>query len=421
MKSILSESSWVYNKKEDFKWVIFPALIGFAIIMVYQLMLYFNLPTELSMVIIFLTWACLFDGTHSFATYTRTYFDKSYYKKNKGFLLKSLLLFLVAPLYVLFFYFSNSSIEEASAAYVIFNRFAFFYAFYHLVRQHWGFVAIYRKKNNEKDTLSRRLDGTLLATGTIFPIIYNQIDKSYLLHVSETINISLQIWEKVANSLLIVGVIIFILSQFKILNLKKIGLHTISKLLILSALAVNLILQFTLPVCLKYFSIILGAIFILAIGYYFLLNLKKEYSFKKNLPKWLLMITVILSYNIIFMMDIPIIIVIAAITVFHNIQYHRIINFHNTNKYKKEDKKVYGFAVVLTQRIGVFILFALLSNFFYHLPRFASNLITENLLLNYILSGFFWGFAFHHYYLDSVIWKLKGNNELDKDLKITNK
>lgn len=89
---MLSESRWVYNKKEGLKWVIFPAFIGFVIIMIYQLMIYFNLPTELSMVIIFLTWAWLFDGTHSFATYTRTYFDKSYYKNNKGFLLKSLLL-----------------------------------------------------------------------------------------------------------------------------------------------------------------------------------------------------------------------------------------------------------------------------------------------------------------------------------------
>ncbi|MFM6023680.1 MAG: hypothetical protein ACKPER_12250, partial [Dolichospermum sp.] len=142
------------------------------------------------------------------------------------------------------------------------------------------------------------------------------------------------------------------------------------------------------------------------------------YQIANNYPKWLLLFTVIFSYNLILHLPLPLYIIIASLTIFHNIQYHKIINYHNGNKYKSGEKERFGFAVTLAQKMTIFITMALAFNLISYVPRFASNFLITNEFINYILSSFFWGIAFHHYYLDSIIWKVKNNVQLYSVLKI---
>lgn len=419
MNKLTLQSKWVFSKKEDLLWVIFPSLIGFLIIGLYFFMTgYLRIKEQMTVLVLYLTWALLFDGTHAFATYSRTYFDKQFYSDNKKMLLRSLLVFIIGPIFISFFYFLNNSVDDSSIAFIIFNRFAICYAYYHLIRQHWGFIVIYRKKNGEPDDITRKLDGLLLTFGSIFPFLHGQIHNIKVIHLAETLKLPLEKWETASYVLFVTGIIVLIFTFFEKLNLKKLGLNIIAIIMIVVSIIILLIKNFTLSKILTIASTIAALSFIITLVYYLFIIVKNKSNPFQNKPKWILLSMVLVSYNIAFHLDIPILILIAAITVFHNVQYHKIINFHNVNKYKKEEKQKYGFAVVLAQKVSVFILLALLFNLFSYVPRIASNVLVSDLMLNYILSSFFWGVAFHHYYLDSVIWRIKGNNDLNNNLKI---
>lgn len=407
---------WVFTKKEDLIWLIFPSLIGFLIVISYFVMTeLFSLKKYTAIIIIYFSWGLLFDGTHTFATYSRTYFDKEFFRENKSLLLRSLLIFLVGPAFIFIIYSLHNSLNEASMSFIIFNRFAICYAYYHLIRQHWGFVVIYRNKNKESNKLTRKLDSYILGLGTIFPFLHGQMGEFKIIHSSELILFSSEEWNNLAIYLLSLGVIILAFYVTKISFFKKMKLDIISIILITGSFVIFIINTYGLNSVLAFSSYLVAVFFGITFIYYLIILLKVKERF--NYPKWILILTVIISYNIIFHLNVPILITIAAITVFHNIQYHKIINFHNVNKYQKSNKKKHGFAVVLTKRISVFILLALLFNLVF-IPRYIINVMNYNLILNYLVATFFWGIPFHHYYLDSVIWKIKGNKPLNKNLKI---
>lgn len=418
MENVSLKPKWIISKKDDLVWLIYPALISFLIIGLYFLMTrLIGISENITILSIYISWALLFDGTHAFATYTRTYFDKEFFSQNKKFLLKSLLVFTIGPIFIFSSYLVNQDINQTTIAFIIFNRIGICYAYYHLIKQHWGFMVLYRKKNNEQNSTTRKLDGLLLAFGTIFPFVHGQINKIQLLHLSETFPISLGQWKQFSFYLLILGLFFLILSNLKRLRLKAIGFHIISWIIIIASLLVQVIIFLSLSRFLLLLSILSISGFIATVIYYVYFVISEKILLY-NKPKWLLLFTVLLCYNIAFHLNLPIFILIAAITVFHNIQYHRIINFHNVNKYKNGKKEIYGYAVILAQKISVFIVAAFLFGLVVYLPRFASYKL-DDLLLNYLLSAFFWGLAFHHYYIDSVIWRIKGtNNNLNKDLKL---
>ncbi|MDM1380747.1 hypothetical protein [Myroides marinus] len=362
-----------------------------------------------------------FDATHAFATYSRTYFDKEYYRENKSLLNKTLLVFLIGPIFIFSIYTFNKSIEQASMAFTIFNRFALCFAYYHLIRQHWGFIALYRKKNGENDNLSKKLDGLLLFFGTLFPFTSGQIDNIQATHIAETMSksISSDHWIIMGNYLIVIGlslIIASIIPQIKKLDLK---LNIIGLIILSCALFINLFVFYGIAHVLKVISYIALIGFLLtSLIYIYISFVNKKITFR-NYPKWLLLFSVIITYNIAFHISLPIFILYAAVTVFHNIQYHKIVHFHNVNKYKSTEFKKHGFAVILTQKILVFITLAVLFNLVSYVPRIASAQMSV-LLPNYILSTLFWGVAFHHYVLDSIIWRIKKDQKLNTALNINN-
>lgn len=407
---------WIFNKKEDLTWLIFPSLVSFLIVISYIVMIdFFDITKFSSILIIYLTWAIFFDGTHVFATYSRTYFDKEFFRENKSLLLKSLLIFIVGPAFIVIIYLLNYSLNQASMSFIVFNRFALLYGYYHVIRQHWGFVVIYRKKNNETNTITRKLDAYILGLGSIFPFLHGQMGTLKRIHKSELIILTNKEWNNFSIYLISLGVIILALYFSKNLFLKKLKLDVISILFITSSFVIFFISNFGLNNVLLYLSYLIAFLFVIVFIYYLFLLFKIKERF--NYPKWILILTVIISYNIILHLNLPILIIFAAITVFHNIQYHKIINFHNVNKYKNSNKRKHGFAVILTQKISIFIILALLFNVVF-IPRYINNVMSSNLIVSYIVATFFWGIPFHHYYLDSVIWKIKGNKALNKNLNI---
>src|SRR5437879_2743621 len=104
-------------------------------------------------------WAILIDAPHVFGTLSRTYFDRSEWKTRKGLLLGSLLFFVVGPATVLLGF-----------------GFTFFFlaalwAYYHLVKQHYGFMVLYKKKNNDLAPVDNALDRLLLMFAFNYPLV----------------------------------------------------------------------------------------------------------------------------------------------------------------------------------------------------------------------------------------------------------
>lgn len=380
---------------------------------------FLNINEGITVLVIYLTWAMLFDATHAFSTYSRTYFDKDYYKNNKNILHKTLLVFLIGPVFILGIYVVNFSVDQASIAFTVFNRFALCFAYYHLIRQHWGFVSLYRKKNGESNMITQKLDGALLLFGSIFPFASGQIGNIQVTHIAETMSFEMAQWLTVGNYLFCIGTIIITISIIPKIKIFELQLDIIGVILLLAGLTIN---------CIEYFGLdnfLLGISILSAVGFvvtglmYFYYWFNKTGVVLKNFPKWLLLFSVLFTYNVVFHLKIPIFILYAAVTIFHNIQYHKIIHFHNVNKYYEAEQKKHGFAVTLTQKILVFASLAILFNIISYVPRIASSQM-DALIPNYILSTLFWGVAFHHYVLDAIIWRIKKDKQLKENLNINN-
>lgn len=419
-------SNWVYNKKEDLTWLILPCFASFLIIIIYNILpSIFNISAKTAVIIVYLIWVIFFDSTHLFATYTRTFFDRHFYFQNRSMLLKSFLVFAIGPALIIcaFLFFDN--LTQITGSFIVFTRFAIIYAYYHVIKQHWGFIAIYRKKNDEISLKSRKLDELLLFFGTIFPLASGNILKFKIFNLYEKILISNAEWKLQAVFLFTIGITLLLL--FYILNklfknkYKQLAIDKIGIIAIISSLIISFILIFSLKTLFILISIFCALGFIISLTKVFYLPKKDFDLWINNKPKLFFMGIVIVAYNIIFHMNIPLLIIIAAITVFHNIQYNKVVHHHNIKNYKSKNKKKYGTAVLLISKTSVFLGFLFLFDIVTLLPQMSTHFIKDNLLFHHILSTFFWGIAFHHYFLDSVIWKIKDNKVLQKSFNIPTK
>ena len=95
-----------------------------------------------------------------------------------------------------------------------------------------------------------------------------------------------------------------------------------------------------------------------------------------------------------------------ALGLFHSLQYHRLMWFHNKNRYQTPDAHAkYGFAAVLAQKFGYY--FAAAAGLY-----FLAEVVPPAVISVQWLPAAIWGIAFTHYVLDSKIWRVRGDKEL---------
>lgn len=101
-----------------------------------------------------------------------------------------------------------------------------------------------------------------------------------------------------------------------------------------------------------------------------------------------------------------------ALGLFHSLQYHRLMWFHNKNRYQGEgSREKHGLAAVLGQKFGYYFAAAIGLYWF-------ANLLPQALFPGQALQAALWGIAFMHYLLDSKIWRVRGDKELAAVLRI---
>jgi hypothetical protein len=108
-------------------------------------------------------WVVVLDTPHFFATYFRTYLDKHEWLARRRFLVGSLAIFLVGPA-MLFATWMLHSFGTANfkLPWRMWGVGVSLWAYFHITRQHYGFLRLYNRKNGELKTEEARLDAVVL-------------------------------------------------------------------------------------------------------------------------------------------------------------------------------------------------------------------------------------------------------------------
>src|SRR6201988_3474877 len=143
---------WIISARDDLIWFIGSVVSSYLLLFLY-------VKGILPLVPMAALWAILIDAPHVFGTFSRTYFDRTE-RQNRGRLLwGSLLFFVIGPAMVL------------AGVGLIFFFIAALWAYYHLVKQHYGFMVLYKKKNNDLAPVDNALDRLLLLFAFNYPFV----------------------------------------------------------------------------------------------------------------------------------------------------------------------------------------------------------------------------------------------------------
>ena len=143
---------WIISARDDLVWLIGSVASSYLLLVLY-------VQGVLPLVPMVAVWAILIDAPHVFGTFSRTYFDRTERHSRGRLLWGSLLFFAIGPIMV-----------YAGAGFVFFFV-AALWAYYHLVKQHYGFMVLYKKKNNDLAPVDNALDRLLLLFAFNYPFV----------------------------------------------------------------------------------------------------------------------------------------------------------------------------------------------------------------------------------------------------------
>jgi hypothetical protein len=330
-----SRTQWIISRHDDMVWFIGSAAVGYLALALMAL----GFPVTL----IYFIWLIGVDGPHVIATVSRTYFDKHERARLGWWLWVVLPLMAIGPVMVW--------LKQGA----LFYLFAVCWQHYHIAKQHFGFMMLWKAKNRERDPADQKLDRWFLLASTILPlalfVAWTRLPDSRVLNAASTASIA---------------------------------------------------------------------------GYGALAAAYIAYQVKKyragtpmNAPKLLLLLVLVplqwLAFTYAARLG-PGGIVRAGITLglFHSFQYHRLLWFHNKNRYGAPEAKAKhgGLAPFLAKNFGYYIAAAIGLHF---LTTFLPQAMFPAVEW---LQAALWGFAFTHYVLDSRIWRVRGDKELAAALRM---
>lgn len=322
---------WIISAGQDLLWFQGSVLAGVA------LLVFFAVAPPLAAggaaqpaLLAVLLWGILFDGTHVVGTYARSYLAPDARARDGLPGPWSWLLLAVGPAVAL---------VDALVGGGLFRHFllgAVLWAYWHLVRQHWGFVALYRRRG--QDGVPSRLDEAVLWVGCLYPFIRFSLGPGY-------------------------------------------AAAGLPQLLPFWALpAARVVLDVAFATC----ATALVAVWVLRGG------------LARPGPKHLFLAVVIAFHLAVFAVLNDLLAITATLTIFHNLQYHRIVWQHEAGKGRKP---LGGLGPYLVAGLGLGLA--------WYLPRVLGAHLAGPGLLRNVLLGLGWGVAFHHYLVDGRIWKMR--------------
>jgi hypothetical protein len=360
---------WIISARDDLIWLIGSVASSYLLLFLY-------VKEILPLVPMVALWAILIDAPHVFGTFSRTYFDRTERRNRSRLLWGSLLFFAVGPIMVL------------AGAGLIFFFIAALWAYYHLVKQHYGFMVLYKKKNNDLAPIDNALDRLLLLFAFNYPFVA------------------------------------FVANDPEAMARVPAALHS----------GVNGLA-----------TLLLVATIVLAVGWLGRQLQRAIAGEPLNVPKYLLLAAAIPMHWIVLLTPMPHkpIAIVAILTIYHNLQYHRLVWFHN-KKYQVNETAAterqnspalesaiqakYGAAELISRRLLYYITFGVLFGLIYQGPRQILGYISlrngdgvagAQSFATQLGISFLWGYAFIHYYLDSKIWRIRRDPSVGKALNMS--
>ncbi|HYF78598.1 MAG TPA: hypothetical protein VD973_15785 [Symbiobacteriaceae bacterium] len=167
---------WIIDARNDLTWYIGSALVGYlyaGLVLLAVLLLPrpledafgvlrlggLEIPLTLHL-LVYASWAFLLDAPHLFSTMARTFFDPEERALRRKELWLSWGWFLVGPVAVL--------LPFGAMVFLVFFR---LWAYYHVVRQHWGFFILYKRKNGDKEPRTYRIDQWYFNLALYLPLL----------------------------------------------------------------------------------------------------------------------------------------------------------------------------------------------------------------------------------------------------------
>jgi len=381
---------WIISARDDLIWLIGSVASSYLLLILY-------VKGIIPLVPMVALWAILIDAPHVFGTFSRTYFDRTERRNRSRLLWGSLLFFTIGPLMVF------------AGAGLIFFFVAALWAYYHLVKQHYGFMVLYKKKNNDLAPVDNALDRLLLLFAFNYPFVaFIARDPEAMARVPATLQSGVN------------GLATILLAGTVVLAIAWLGRQ------IQRALTGELL----------------------------------------NVPKYLLLAAAIPMHWIVLLTPMPHkpIAIVAILTIYHNLQYHRLIWFYN-KKYQISPspqaergwgevkaranpsltlpacgegtgrdgattalREKYGAAELISRRLLYYVAFGILFGLIYQGPRqilgyislkSGDGLAGAQSFPTQLGISFLWGYAFIHYYLDSKIWRIRRDPSVGKALNMS--
>jgi hypothetical protein len=144
-------SRWIMGRGVDLSLVIGSAAAGYLYLLLFTVG---HAPIS----VLWWFWSVGFDGTHIFGTASRTFFDSEARARYPRLLFGSLLFFFaLGPVMVL--------AGLKGWLYLLVGV----WAYYHVIRQHYGFMVLYKVKNRDLAPLDNRLDRLFLGVMMVAP------------------------------------------------------------------------------------------------------------------------------------------------------------------------------------------------------------------------------------------------------------
>lgn len=292
-------SPWIIGRRVDLSLVIGGSLAGYLYLALFTLL---HVPASF----LWWFWSLGFDGTHIFGTASRTYFDKEARTRHARLLFGSLaFFFLLGPALVL------AGWKDYLALLVA------VWAYYHVMRQHDGFLVLYKVKGRDLRPLDNALDRIFLAAMLVFPPFHR-----FFIHHPEELGLpfSLARWETPAWIAVATTVTVYLARQW----------------------------------------------------------VRWRRGEPVNAPKFLLMAAVIPLHWLTFAF-LSWQAATPTVTIVHNLQYHAIIWFHNRNRYRTAESGARNGRIpaAVSRSLLAYAGVALLFSAIYRIPGFQLGAVSN--------------------------------------------
>jgi hypothetical protein len=322
--------------------------------------------------LVFWIWLIGFEGSHFWATFSRTYFDARFRDENSGLLLGSLVFFAFPAVAVLL-----RSTTKSAWSTDLYGYFIFLWSLYHNARQHFGFLSIYARKSgnsNEIVAAYQRVIYLAIAGAQIY----------FAAHFKTELAIPVapfHQWPAAAQVLLTYG-------PLAITSVAAIWLVILTRQSYAKSGKTALIPALYTAVCLVFYSVM----------FYVVAPREPFFSSPVNGAQKLMLLAVMNS-------------------LFHNIQYHAIVWHYSAKRYRSNEQ--FGLAgrfnrataSYLGVALSMGVVFGLIVWNMHDWPWITGTYTpgAEFPTVPYIL---FFGIIGHHFYLDQRIWRPSRQHDL---------